>query len=47
MESDIECGTCHTTFNAKRQLTDRAILELEIDEKGKILATKIAEHIES
>jgi len=45
MESDIECGTCHITFNAKKQLTDRAMLEFETDEKGKLLATKIAEHV--
>ena len=47
MESDIECGTCHANFNAKEQLTDRTIIEFEIDEKGKILSTKIVKHIET
>jgi len=45
LESDIECGNCHETFNAKKQLTDRVMLEFEVDEKGKMLEAKLVERI--
>lgn len=43
--SDIECGGCHESFNAKRQLTDRVMLEFKIGEKGKVLEAGVVEHI--
>jgi len=45
LESDIECGSCHKMFNAKKSLTDRIMLEFEINEKGKALGVDITERI--
>lgn len=45
LESDIECGSCHETFNATKQLTDRVMLEFKIGEKGKVLEAGVVEHI--
>jgi len=45
LESDIECGTCHELFNTNKQLTDRALLEFGIDDKGKVLNVKMIKHI--
>jgi hypothetical protein len=45
MESDIECGHCGTEFNSKKNATDRAMLECQIDKHGKIQDLKIAEHL--
>ncbi|MGB9676724.1 MAG: hypothetical protein ACPL0C_06010 [Candidatus Bathyarchaeales archaeon] len=45
MESDIECGCCGTEFNSKKNATDRVMLELQVDENGKIEKAKIAEHL--
>jgi len=42
--ADIECGTCHESFNTKKHQVDRIMLELSI-EKGKVTQTKIAGHI--
>jgi len=46
LESDIECGICHRMFNAKKSLTDRVMLELEINEIGRALGIKIIEHVQ-
>jgi len=43
--ADIECGTCHTNFNTKKHIVDRIMLELNIDEKGKVNRTEIAAHV--
>lgn len=40
--SDIECGICHEDFNSKKYVKDRVMLELSIDEKGKVKQVKIA-----
>ena len=45
LESDTECGSCHRVFNAKKHMTDRVMLEFQIDGKGKALETEITEHI--
>jgi hypothetical protein len=45
MESDIECGHCRTEFNSKKNATDRAILEFQLDENGKMQKVKISEHL--
>ena len=45
LESDMECGSCHKIFNAKKQLKDRVMLEFQINEKGRALEVKITEHI--
>jgi len=45
LESDIECGSCHRTFNTKRQLTDRLMLGFKIDKKGRASEAGIVEHI--
>jgi len=44
MESDIECGRCGTEFNSKKNATDRAILEFQIDKNGIVQEVKIAKH---
>ena len=46
LESDIECGYCHKTFNTKIQFTDRAMLKFRIDDKGKAMKAEIFEHIQ-
>ena len=46
LESDTECGICRRTFNAKKSLTDRVMLEFEIKETGNALAAKIVKHIQ-
>jgi len=43
--SDIECGTCHETFNTKKHVADRIMLEFNLDENGKVRQTKIERHI--
>jgi hypothetical protein len=45
MESDIECGHCRTEFNSKKNAIDRAMLEFQIDENGKMQKVNIAEHL--
>jgi len=45
LESDMECGSCHKIFNAKKQLKDRVMLEFQINEKGRALEANITEHI--
>jgi len=45
MGADIECGTCHTDFNTKRQLKDRIMLELKIDKNGKVVDAEVARHL--
>ena len=45
MESDIQCGNCGKDFNSKKNATDRAILEFEIDDSGKIQKVGIAKHL--
>jgi len=45
MESDIECGHCGTEFNSKKNTTDRAMFECQIDKNGKMRNMKIAEHL--
>lgn len=45
LESDMECGSCHETFNCKKQLVDRLMLQFEINKEGKASNTKIMNHI--
>jgi len=45
LESDIECGVCHKSFNAKKELTDRMLLEFAIDENGKAYGIMIGKHL--
>jgi hypothetical protein len=45
MESDIECGHCGTEFNSKKNATDRAMLEFQIDKERKTREVKIAKHL--
>jgi len=44
LESDIECGSCHEAFNAKKRLTDRVMLKFRINEEGRALEAEVAEH---
>lgn len=43
--SDIECGTCHTTFNTEKNATDRMMLSLNIDAEGKVHEAEVARHL--
>jgi len=43
--ADIECGTCHENFNTKKHVKDRIMLELSIDEEGKVKRAGIARHV--
>lgn len=45
MESDIECGSCGTEFNSKKNAKDRVMLEFQIEEKGKMQKVKISDHL--
>ena len=45
LEADIECGRCHQTFNAKKHLTDRVMLEFEIETEGKVAKARVKGHI--
>jgi len=45
MSSDIECGSCHETFNTKVHLTDRVMLRLVIDGAGEVEKVEVAEHL--
>ena len=44
LASDIECGDCHTIFNAKKQLTDRMMVQFEIDDHGIAQTVEIINH---
>lgn len=46
MESDIQCGSCGKEFNSKKNATDRALLEFQVDELGKIQKVKVAKRLE-
>jgi len=45
--ADIECGECGTEFNSKKYVIDRLMLEFDINNKGKVQKTRIAEHIKT
>jgi transcription elongation factor Elf1 len=45
MESDIECGHCGIEFNSKKNATDRAMLEVQLDENGKMQKVNIVKHL--
>jgi len=46
MESDIECGECGKEFNSKRNAFDRALLEFQLDENGRIRSVEISKRLE-
>jgi len=43
--ADIECGTCHETFNTKKHMVDRIMLSLKIDEEGKVHEAEVARRL--
>jgi len=43
--ADIECGTCHENFSTKKHVVDRIMLELSMDEKGRVKQTEIARNV--
>jgi len=45
MESDIECGECGYTFNSRRNVVDRVLVEFELDESGKARNARINMHM--
>ncbi|MCD6529855.1 hypothetical protein J7L06_06170 [Candidatus Bathyarchaeota archaeon] len=47
LQSDIECGVCHETFNAASSLIERLMLKFELNDLGKVKEVKIAGDITS
>ena len=45
--SSIECGECGTEFNSKKYVTDRLMLEFEINDAAKAEKATILEHIKN
>ena len=45
MSSDIECGRCHETFSTRVYLTDRIMLNIKLNGKGKAEVVEMAGHI--
>jgi len=45
LESDIECGECHTTFNTKNALKDRVMLEFTLT-SGLVTDVRVSGHID-
>jgi len=43
--ADIECGTCHSTFNTKKTATDRVMISLKINDKGKVQEVSVAKQL--
>jgi hypothetical protein len=43
--SDIECGVCHSSFNPKKELTDRVLLKFALDKKGAIKEITVTKHL--
>jgi len=40
-----KCGHCGTEFCSKKNATDRAMLEFQLDETGKMQKVNISEHL--
>lgn len=47
LESDIECGVCHSNFNPKKELTDRALLKFSLDKNGFIQEVTVNKHLQN
>ncbi|HVP40646.1 MAG TPA: hypothetical protein VMS95_01665 [Candidatus Krumholzibacteriaceae bacterium] len=47
LESDIECGVCHTSFNSRKELTDRALLKFALDKNGTIKEVTVVKHLQN
>ncbi len=45
MGADIECGTCHVTFNTKKALTDRIMLRFRISDESRVHEVQVTEHL--
>lgn len=43
--ADIECGSCRENFNTKGHVKDRIMLELKIDNDGKVAETEVSRHL--
>jgi len=43
--ADIECGTCHSTFNTRKTATDRVMISLKIDDAGKVQGVSVAKQL--
>jgi len=44
MNSDVECRSCGTVFNRKKNATYRVVLKFQVDNEGKVEKARIAEH---
>lgn len=47
LESDIECGVCHSNFNPKKELTYRALLKFSLDKNGFIQEVTVNKHLQN
>lgn len=47
MESDIVCYECDKSFNIKRNVSDRVIVEIEVDESGKVCSLDVGERVKN
>ena len=43
--SDVECGNCENTFNSKKHVMDRVMLEFKINEAGEVQDLEISERL--
>ena len=41
LQSDIECGVCHETFNGAAFLIERLMLKFELNDVGRVREVKI------
>ena len=46
LESDLECGNCGRSFNAKKYSTDRVLLQFKLDWEGRVETVQVREHLE-
>jgi len=44
--SDIECGSCHSVFNTKKELKDRMMLNIKIDAQERASKVEMTKHIQ-
>lgn len=45
--SDIECSVCKRVFNSKKHLSDRVLVQFDLDENGKVRKVNLSECVTS
>ncbi|MGQ9513682.1 MAG: hypothetical protein ACUVTL_01295 [Thermoproteota archaeon] len=41
--SDIECGACKHVFNSKKNISDRILVQFDLDESGKVKKVNLSD----